>query len=234
MKLSRMKAVFLKQFADTTHNRGIIIQFLVFPVLMVLLLLALPNHVSQNRITIVLIISTSFTGMMPILTVHNIIREDKLQNTLRVLIMSTVKPCEYLIGVTSYILFISLINAVIFGLLGGLIGVQLLTYVGVLMIGIVITLVFGSAMAMYSASRGGIGSFIMVVAMFNGIIPMISMFNPSFQKYSSFLYTYQINHMLSDIYNNCFDWKRLIILFVNFAIFFVLFLVSYKDNRFYE
>lgn len=234
MKWRRIKAVFIKQIADTAHNKGIIIQFLAIPIMMVLLLLALPSVQIDNKINIVLIMSTTFTGMMPILTVYNIIREDKMQNTLRVLIMSTVKPLEYLIGITGYILFISLINACIFGLLGGLSGFELLAFVGVLMLGIATTLVFGSAMAMHSASRGGTGALIMLVSMLNGIIPLLGLFNESFQKVSKYLYTYQINNMLGDIYGNYFDWNRVIIVCSNLIIFFILFMLSYKNNKFYE
>lgn len=234
MKWQRIKAVFIKQIADTAHNKGIIIQFFAFPMIMVLLLLALPSANIESKINIVMVMSTTFTGMMPILTVYNIIREDKIQNTLRVLIMSTVKPLEYLIGITGYILFISLINAFVFGLLGGLSGFKLLAFIGVLMLGIGTTLVFGSAMAMHSTSRGGTGSLIMLVSMLNGIIPLLGLFNESVQKVSRYLYTYQINNMLGDIYGNYFNWNRVIIVCINIIIFFILFMLSYKGNRFYE
>lgn len=236
MKWRHIKAVFNKQFVDTAHNRSILIQFLAFPVMMVLLLLAMTDSMATGitRGSIVTLMSTVFTGLMPILTVYNIIREDKMYNTLRVLIMSTVKPLEYLIGITSYILFVSLIIAFIFGLLGGLRGVWLLAYVGVLLLGTAVTLVFGSAMAMYSTRRGSAGSLITIVAMLNSMIPLLSIFSEPAQKFSKYLYTYQINNMLGDIYANYFGWNRLIIVFVNFIIFFVLFMNAYKGNRFYE
>jgi len=234
MKWRRIKAVFLKQIADTAHNRGIFIQFLVFPILMVLLLFALPGNANNDKTLIIMIMSTSFTGTMPILTVHNIIKEDKIQNTLRILIMSTVKPLEYLIGITAYILFISLINVFIFGLLGGLSGLALLRFIFVLMLGIITTLLFGSAMSIYSTSHSGAGSLIVFVSMLNGIIPMLGMFNESIQKFTSFLYTYQINNLIGDIYGNHFNWNRLFIVFLNLAVFFLLFILSFKKNRFYE
>lgn len=236
MKWRHIKAVFNKQFADTAHNRSILIQFLAFPVMMALLLLAMTNSMATEatRASIVMLMSTVFTGLMPILTVYNIINEDKMYNTLRVLIMSTVKPLEYLLGITSYILFVSLIIAFIFGLLGGLRGVRLLAYVGVLLLGTAVTLVFGSAMAMYSARRRSAGGLITIVAMLNSMIPLLSMFSEPAQKFSKYLYTYQVNNMLGDIYGNYFDWGRLIIVFANFIIFFVLFMLAYKDNRFYE
>lgn len=234
MKWNRINAIFIKQFADTAHNKGIIIQFLAIPIILVLLLLSLPSDQINNRITIVMVMSTTFTGMMPILTIYNIIKEDKMQNTLRVLIMSTVKPIEYLVGTTGYILVVSLINSSIFGLLGGLGGLKLLAFIVVLMMGIATTLVFGSAMAMYSASRTGSGGLIMIVSMLNGILPLLGLFNESIQKYSKYLYTYQINNMLGDIYGGYFNWNRILIVAINFIIFFSLFVLSYKNNRFYE
>lgn len=120
------------------------------------------------------------------------------------------------------------------GLLGGLSGIKLIAFMGVLMLGIATTLVFGGAMAMHSTSRGGAGGFIMLVSLLNGMIPLMGMFNESIQKASKFLYTNQINNMLGDLYGNYFDWKRLIIVGANFIVFCFMFMLSYKGNRFYE
>lgn len=234
MQWKRVKAVFIKQLADTAHNNGVFIQFLAYPIFMFLLLIALPDGKIENRITIVLTLSTTFTGMMPALIINNIIKEDKVQNTLRVLILSTVKPLEYITGITGFILLVSLINAFIFGLLGGLYGIKLLLFIGVMLLGITTTLIFGSAMAISSASQVGSGGLIMLISMLNGTIPVLSSLNKSYGKVLQFLYTYQIKNMLGDIYDSNFVWYRIAIVFVNFILFLILFIISYKNNRFYE
>lgn len=235
MKLRRIKAVFSKQIMDITHNTGILMQFLLYPILMLVMVFALPSDSVAAKMGIVMSLSTMFTGMMPILTINNIIREDKYTNTLRMLIMSTVKPPEYLIGITAYILFISLITSFIFGLIGGFGGLALLCFTGVLMAGIVTTLLLGSAMAIQSANRSNAGNLITIISLMNGLIPVLGAFNPSILKIAKFWYTTQIRDLIGDLYDNYYEnlWYRFLIIGVNFTVFLILFTISYKKNKFY-
>ena len=168
-------------------------------------------------------------------TENSIIREDKWGNSLRMLIMSTVKPPEYLIGITAYILFVSLISSLVFGLIGGFVGFALLLFVSICMAGIITTLLLGSAMAIQGAKKAGTGTLVTIVSMLNGILPVLGMFNQNISTISKFWYTQQISELIGDLYGNYFGnlWYRFTIIGANFVVFLILFMFSYKNNRFY-
>ena len=144
MRLRRIKAITIKQFASITYNWYMILQFLIYPLIAIFLIFTLPDNI-ESKISITVSMSIYFVGMIPILAVQSIIKEDQIQNTLRILILSTVKPLEYLIGINIFIVLLSLIDILIFGLLAGFSGIALLSYTGVMLVGVITSLVLGSA-----------------------------------------------------------------------------------------
>ena len=94
MRLRRIKAITIKQFASITYNWYMILQFLIYPLIAIFLIFTLPDNI-ESKISITVSMSIYFVGMIPILAVQSIIKEDQIQNTLRILILSTVKPLEY-------------------------------------------------------------------------------------------------------------------------------------------
>ena len=143
MKLRKIIAIFKKLIMDTAYNTNILIQFLIYPLIIFLFIFIIPSDTVLPKMSLVMTLSTMYTGMMPILIVSNIIREDKYTNTLRMMIMSTVKPQEYLIGINAYILFVSLISSFIIGIVGGFDGLRLLLFIGILISGIVTSILLG-------------------------------------------------------------------------------------------
>ena len=111
MKLRCIFAIFKKQVLDTSQNAGVIFSFVIFPLMTLMFILLNSNNSETYRMQIVMSMSTIFIGMTPFTTINGIIREDKFSNVTRMLILSTVKPLEYLLGVTLYIMAISSIVA---------------------------------------------------------------------------------------------------------------------------
>ncbi len=233
MRLRRIKAITIKQFASITYNWYMILQFLIYPLIAIFLIFTLPDNI-ESKISITVRMSIYFVGMIPILAVQSIIKEDQIQNTLRILILSTVKPLEYLIGINIFIVLLSLIDILIFGLLAGFSGIALLSYTGVMLVGVITSLVLGSALAILSSNHTGSSGLITVISLINAFLPVISMANPSFQNFTQIMYTHHIRELICDIFGNYFNWHRFIVIAVNFAIFLILFIVSFKKNRFYD
>lgn len=231
MKLKHIKAIFLKQTMDMSHNIGVIMQFAIYPILLGVVILAISNDYKEVQPTMVMMISTSFISITPMLKIRGIISSDKNQNILRILIMANVKPMEYILGINIFIVSISICASLLLGLIGGLVGIALLKYVLVMTLGVVTTLVFGSALTLSSSLDSVSGAGIAVIALLNSVLPMLSIFSPTIQKISCFIYTYQINNLIGDIYGNFFDWKRVIIIVSNLVLFFIGFVVSYKKSR---
>ena len=88
--MNNISAVFLKQIRETLKNKPILIQFLMFPVLAVVMENAvkiedMPEHFFAKLFAVM------FVGMAPLTCMSSVISEEKEKNTLRVLMMSNVK-----------------------------------------------------------------------------------------------------------------------------------------------
>ena len=109
MKIRRIMAVLKKQIHDTLKNKTVLIQFIMFPVMA----LVMTNTISSSGISatyFVTLFATMYVGMAPMTSIASIISEEKEHNTLRVLLMSNVKPTEYLLGVGIYLYIRRLIH----------------------------------------------------------------------------------------------------------------------------
>ena len=116
--MKNITAVFLKQIKETFRNKTILIQFLMFPVMVIIMenaikLENMPEHF------FVKLFAVMFVGMAPLTCMSAIISEEKEKNTLRALMMSNVKLFEYLLGVGAYVFIMCIIGAVVFAVCGG-------------------------------------------------------------------------------------------------------------------
>ena len=97
-----------------------------------------------------LLFGVMYVGMAPLVSMASIISEEKGNNTLRVLLMSNVKPLEYLLGVGIYIWVICMIGALVIGLAGKYSGTALAGFVLILGIGILVSILVGAAIGTWS------------------------------------------------------------------------------------
>lgn len=99
--MKNIRAIFIKQIIDTMKNKTIFIQFLLFPIMAIIMenivkLEDMPEHFFVKLFFVI------FIGMAPLTCISAIISEEKEKNTLRVLMMCNVKPWQYLISVGTY------------------------------------------------------------------------------------------------------------------------------------
>ena len=94
--------IFKKQLKDTFKNKTVLIQFLMFPV-MTLIMENCVNIPDMPELFFTKLFAVMYMGMAPLTSVASIISEEKEKNTLRVLMMANVKPWEYLSGVGIYV-----------------------------------------------------------------------------------------------------------------------------------
>ena len=97
--MKNIKAVFMKQMLDTVKNKTVFIQFLMFPIMAVIMENAvkiedMPEHFFAKLFAVM------FIGMAPLSSMSAIISEEKEKNTLRTLMMSSVKPWQDLVSGT--------------------------------------------------------------------------------------------------------------------------------------
>ena len=229
MKTRRIMAVLKKQINDTLKNKTVLIQFIMFP----LMALIMTNTISANGLPatyFVTLFATMYVGMAPMTSIASIIAEEKENNTLRVLLMSNVKPTEYLLGVGIYIFGICSAGAVAFGLIGGFLGAEFVRFVLILMVGIITSILIGSAIGMMAKNQMGATSIASPVMMVFSFLPMISMFNESVGRFSKIIYTQQINYLVSDLSVGNFRWDRFAIIGGNMVVYLGIFMYAYRKK----
>lgn len=235
-----MKNIFIiikKQFKDTLKNKTILIQFIMFPILTLIMENAIKME-GMPELFFTKLFSVMYIGMAPLTSVAAIISEEKEKNTLRVLLMANVKPWEYLIGVGSYVWLICMLGAGVMatGLMStvpaaaGLNGTQVGMYLLIMGVGFIISIIAGACIGMYSKNQMKATSLVMPVMLILAFMPMLSMFNESIAKVAKFFYTQQLRICLEDISVVKPSNETYIIIIANALILIALFGVIFRKK----
>lgn len=177
-----------------------------------------------------LLFGVMYVGMAPLVSMASIISEEKGNNTLRVLLMSNVKPLEYLLGVGIYIWVICMIGALVIGLAGKYSGTALAGFVLILGIGILVSILVGAAIGTWSKNPMMATSISMPVMMIFSFLPMLSMFNETIGKFAKIIYSQQINLLLQQVEHIQLSWESVVVIGGNMVVASVLFVVAYRRS----
>lgn len=191
-------AILGKQVKDTFKNKTILIQFLMFPIIAIIMentvkIEGMPDNYFVN------LFASMYIGMAPLTSMASIISEEKEKNTLRVLLMSQVKPMEYLIGTGSYIWAICMLGACVLGLTGTYEGKELAIFLGIMAVGILASLLVGAAIGTWSHNQMSATSLTVPVMFVFSFLPMLSMFNETIEKIARLVYSGQIYTIINQM-----------------------------------
>lgn len=227
--MKNIKAVFMKQMLDTVKNKTVFIQFLMFPIMAVIMENAvkienMPEHFFAKLFAVM------FIGMAPLSCMSAIISEEKEKNTLRVLMMSGVKPWQYLAGVGIYIFIMCMVGTAVFVALVEYKGKELALFIVSLMFGIVLSELIGAFIGIFSRNQMAATSLTLPVMMIFSFSPMLSMFNETIKKIAGITYLQQISNILNSIGISEISVKSVVVIAANFAVGLVLFAAAYKKK----
>lgn len=214
-----------KQLKDTLKNKTILIQFILFPVMT----LIMENAISLDgmpELFFIKLFSIMYIGMAPLTAVASIVSEEKEKNTLRVLMMANVKPRQYLIGVGIYVWLICMVGAGVMSTC--LESSKIVAYLCIMGIGFVISIIAGACIGMYAKNQMAATSMVMPAMMVFAFAPMLAMFNEKISKVARFFYTQQLKIILDDMSFADVSNEACIIIMVNVAVLIVLFGVVYR------
>lgn len=227
--LRRITAIFEKQVKDTLKNKTVLIQFIMFPVLTVIMASAIDlGDMPENFF--VNLFATMYVGMAPLTSMASIMSEEKEKNTLRMLLMSNVNAFEYLIGVGLYIAILCTAGSCIIASQGHFNGKEFTTFVGIMLIGILISTVIGAVIGIVSKNQMSANSLSVPLMMIFAFLPMIASFNESVGKVSKFIYSQQINDLIEEVGGKAASRESLIILGVNIAIVVITFVIIFHKK----
>lgn len=220
-------AIFKKQLKDTIQNKTVLIQFIMFPLLTLIMsqtitIEGMPENFFVN------LFATMYIGMAPLTSIAAVIAEEKEKNTLRVLMMSNVKPYEYLLGVGSYIWFACMLGAAVICAAGDFALREGLAFMGIMAVGILASLLMGAAIGTWSKTQMMATSITVPVMMIFSFLPMLSLFNDMIAKIAKFFFSQQVSIMLGQVNALHPDAENICIVVINMVIFTALFTFSYK------
>ena len=187
-----------KQMKDTGKNIALIIQFIMFPLMAIIMenaihLEDMPEHFFVGLFAVMHI------GMAPLNVTTAIISEEKEKNTLRGLLFANIKPMEYLIGIGAYVFSACMVGAVVFDLLNGYRGKEFGLFLLIMAAGILVSMMIGAVIGIRSKSQIAATSVMTPVMMIFAFLPMLAMFNDTIAKIADVAYSQQIQLMLDGV-----------------------------------
>ncbi|MDE7303407.1 MAG: ABC transporter permease [Oscillospiraceae bacterium] len=227
--MKNIKAIFMKQILDTVKNKTVFIQFLMFPVMAIIMETAIKLENMPEHFFVKLF-AVMFVGMAPLTCMSAIIAEEKEKNTLRALMMSNVKSWQYIISVGSYIFIMCMVGTAVFAVLGEYNGAELARFILSMISGIILSEIIGAVIGIFSSNQMAATSLTIPIMMVFSFVPMLSMFNESIKKFAAIIYSQQISDLINGIGASEVSAKSIVVIAVNFIIGLVLFALSYKKK----
>ena len=216
-----------KQLKDTLKNKTILIQFILFPMMTLIMenaihMEGMPEHFFTKLFSIM------YIGMAPLTSVASIISEEKEKNTLRVLLMANMKPLQYLMGIGVYVWSICMMGAVVMAT--GLPKQDIFMYLFIMAIGFMISIFVGACIGIFATNQMSATSLVMPVMMVLSFLPMLAMFNEKIEKMAKFFFTQQLKLCLNDMSIMGHSNETYIVLLVNVIIALLVFGLAFKKK----
>ena len=219
--------VFKKQLMDTLKNKTVLIQFIMFPVMTLIMENAIQiQGMPENFFT--KLFAVMYMGMAPLTSVASIISEEKEKNTLRVLMMANVKPWEYLAGVGIYVWALCMAGAGVMST--GLPLEQIPFFLGVMAAGFIISIAVGACIGIFSSNQMVATSLFMPVMMVFSFAPMLAMFNDKIEKVARIFYTQQLRLLMNQMSFDGIKKETILVVLINALLGVVLFFAAFKKK----
>ncbi len=228
--MRNIAAIFQKQLLDTLRNKTVLLQFVLMPVMAVLMQSTVrPEGLGENFF--VILFAAIYVGMAPMTAAGAIIAEEKEKNTLRVLLLSNVRPREYLIGVGGFVWLASMAGAGVLCAVGNYTAPQRAQFLAVMAAGILASTLIGAAIGVVSGSQMAATSLTVPVMVVFSFVPMIALFNDTAAAVSRWLYSGQVSAALGRIGNGALPWEGILVMGANLLAAGLLFTAAYRRCR---
>ncbi len=228
--MNNIAAIFKKQLKDTLRNKTVLIQFVMFPIMTLIMNNAIKMQEMPENFFVNLF-ATMYIGMAPLTSIASIISEEKEKNTLRVLIMSNVKPYEYISGIGSYVWFACMLGGIVICTAGGYNLQTGIAFMGIMAIGILTSLLIGAIIGIWCKTQMMATSIAVPVMMVFSFVPMLSLFNSTIEKIAGIIYSEQISRMLSQINSLQLNVANIGVIVMNICIAAVIFIIIFRKCK---
>ena len=246
-----MFAIFQKQLADVLKNPTVTMNFVLFPLLALVVSTFMSPEDLDSRFILIAPIAAMAVAQLPMLAMSMYISEDVETKSLRFLVMAGVKPIQYLFGIALFAFILSIIamGSFVLMIMGDLTGEYLLLFAGISAVGLLASLAIGAMLGIISKNVQQGMTFGTVLSMALAFTPMIAMANPDIMRATYFLFSQQVSNIFNyiamssefgsteaaEVFYEGFGIEfsfsnALLIILANFVVFAILFLVVYKKR----
>ncbi|HCL02917.1 MAG TPA: hypothetical protein DHW61_10990 [Lachnoclostridium phytofermentans] len=228
MSFRRIKIVYGKQLRDLTKNPTLAISFLVFPLLgFFFSQMDMPAGEARMMVRLYLPMYVAMCGLMG---TGSTMAEEKEKNTLRVLMMSNVKPAEYMASICLFVVTLQFFGVAYFIYLGGFHGIEILRTAIVVLLGSLCTMVLGSTVGLIAKTQMNANSYLTPVMLIVGMLPSLASLNRDLYPIAKYIYSTQMSEAMTNI-SKPLSLETIIIMIANMAICVAIFVRVYKKNR---
>lgn len=198
IRFQNVAAIFRKQILDTLKNMQILILFFIYPLVTFVMLNALGEQAGMKSFFV-----ATFAAMhgvfTPIVCTAAVLSEEKEKNTLRMLILSGVKPAEYLFSIGFYVILAVVITGCSFLFMGGYDGAEGSCFLILLFAGALVSVLLGTCIGIMAPNAAAANAMAVPVSMVFAFLPMLAFFNPAIEKIARYTYSYQISSAIQKI-----------------------------------
>lgn len=219
-------AILRKQMIDTRKNRAVLIQFLLFPLITIIMSKTV-NIEDMPQNFYLMLFSVMYLAMAPISAMSAIISEEKEKGTLRALMMSNVSPFSYLLGVGVYVVSFCLIGTVLMSRICGMGGEEWRHYMALMAIGFLISTFLGAAIGVCAKNQMAATSLQVPIMCVLSFLPMIGQFNTTVAKVAKYFYTEQFYQLINGGIHGKISTESMVILAGNAVIILGVFILAY-------
>lgn len=228
MSFRRIKTVYGKQFRDLTKNPTLLVSFAALPMLgFFFSSMDAPLQDIQMMMRLYLPLYVAMCGLMG---TGNTMAEEKEKNTLRVLMMSNVKPAEYMASICLFIFTIQFFGVAYFSYLGGFHGVELLRTAILILLASLCSMTLGSVIGLVAKSQMNANSYLTPVLLIVGMLPMLASLNRDLYPFAKYIYSTQMSEAIANI-SKPLTLEIVLIMLANLAVYVAIFIRVYKKNR---
>lgn len=223
-----IEAILIKQIKDVRKDAQVLTLFFVYPLIAFIMSGSIFIEGGESSFFIT-IFSTMHSVFTPIVVTAAIIAEEKEKNTLRVLMLSGVKPVEYLLSIGSFVLVGTLITSSLFIGIGGYSLSEAGSFLGAMLTGSSISIVLGMTIGAYAPNMMAANGLAVPIAMCFAFLPMLASFNERVEEVVRFTYSQQISQIIE--HNSIRSLTSVGVILVNSILLLAAFIAIFKRNR---
>jgi ABC-2 type transport system permease protein len=230
-----VSAIFTKQLNDFPKNISVAFLYVMYPVLAAVMSFFIPVEDGGGAF-FTMVFAMMFVGSTPMITIANTIAEDNEYKSLRFLVMAGVKPHQYMLGLGSFVMIMSLLPLAAFAFIGGYNLETLMVFVPVALLGCVASVILGGVVGLLSKNVQQCAAIYTPLMLVISFLPFLASFDPGggIGTVSQVLFTHQIFLIFADAAGaappNYSLPAALGIIGANVVVFAVLFAVAYRKK----